>query len=166
MDFAVYDNRQILSDEKLVNWIIDLTVDNLSYIYGSDMGNEEDRQLWTENNLKDDSLGYKAVIASKNDKKLGFLSYTIDDRILTVHDIEISKDDRFNPILLLGLFRKVLYENCEKYDGIKGYINKQNKTSMDCFLKYASEITERPRGFSFTIDEYTKNRICRRLSHL
>ena len=40
MEFKIYNQQEILSDTVLTDYILDTTIDNLSYIFGNDMDSE------------------------------------------------------------------------------------------------------------------------------
>lgn len=159
MEFKIYNQQEILSDTVLTDYILDTTIDNLLYIFGNDMDSEENRSLWIQNNLKSENSSWRIIIASSNNSNIGFFTYSIANRSLTVHDIEINKSHRFSPILFSGLFKTLFKEEGDKFDSITGYINKANRESQNNFLKLATSITEKPRGYSFLIDEKTTEKI-------
>ena len=82
-----------------------------------------------------------------------FEIYSIENRVLTVNDIEVNKAYRFNPFLLKGLLKTVFKAECNSFDSISGYINKENKVSQRNFLKFASNIEESKNGCKFIIDK-------------
>lgn len=145
MEFKIYNQQEILSDTVLTDYILDTTIDNLSYIFCNDMDSEENRSLWIQNNLKSENSSWRIIIASSNNSNIGFFTYSIANRSLTVHDIEINKSHRFSPILFSGLFKTLFKEEGDKFDSITGYINKTNRESQNNFLKLATSITEKPR---------------------
>lgn len=153
MEFQIYSQQEALSQAGLTDYLLDTLVENLSYLFGEDMGTPENREEWIAYNLKDEHPHWRVVVGGKDGRYLGFLIYTVEDRRLTVCDIEINQSGRRNPILLLGLFQKAFQEENRSFDTIAGYINKGNQVSQDNFLKYATSVEERPRGYSFLIDE-------------
>ncbi len=153
MDFHVYCQKEVLSQEALTKELLDTIVDNLSYIFGEDMGTEENRNEWIQYNLRTEHPHWRMIAEGKNGRRRGFLIYTIENHQLTVCDIEIKKDSRRNPILLLGLFQTLFKTESHSFRTMRGYINKGNETSQKNFLKYATSIAELPRGYSFLIDE-------------
>lgn len=163
MYFSIYTQQEISENNKLTSFLLDTIIENLSYIYGSEMGSTENRNSWIEYNLKRMDDSWHAVIGYKNDIPVGFLLYTIENRTLSVNDIEIIQSERMSPPLLIGLLRRMMAEEESNFDSISGYINKANIVSQRNFLKYATEIVPRPNGFVFTINKAETDRIKARL---
>lgn len=159
MEFLIYNQKQVLSCPELAHYLVDTIVDNLSYIYGEDMGSEENKKEWITYNLKTENPSWRVVTGARNGSCLGFLIYAIENRCLTVHDIEIVKSSRRNPVLLSGLFKTMFAKEQDRFDTIAGYINKDNKISQSNFLKYATSVTERSKGYSFLIGEDAAGRL-------
>lgn len=153
MKFHTYSQQDVLYNPELTAFILDTIINNLSYIYGSEMGSKKNRNSWIENNLKRKDDTWHAIIGTKNVLPVGYIIYTIKNETLSVNDIEIIQSERRNPALLFGLLREMAVTENNKFSTISGYINKANKTSQNNFLKYATSIIERPNGFIFMINE-------------
>ena len=151
MDFHIYNQKGIYESKILTSFILDTTADNLSYIYGEEMRSDESRQTWIKYNLEQPDKTWHCVIGFKNETPLGFIIYKISNDNLYINDIEITKSARYNPALLKGLLKTIILT--EKFTGISGYINRENTVSQKNFLKYATDITETEKGFSFRINE-------------
>ena len=126
------------------------------------MGSDENRQMWIKYNLEQQDKTWRTVIGFRNGEPLGFITYRINKNCLYICDIEIIKATRRNPVLLGGLLKKMIAS--ENFTCISGYINKENKVSQKNFLKYATEINESEKGFSFTINEKEVHKIKERFS--
>ncbi len=163
MDFKIYDQNAILNDPVRLAYMLDTIVENLNYIFGSDMGSKENRDAWIQNNLKTNDPSWHAVIGGEKDSFIGFIVYTVRDGVLSVCDIEISQDYRFSPAFIIGLFRFLFTAEKGRFDRISGYINKANAVSRDNFLKYATSVTEKARGYSFEIDSSATRDIMNKL---
>lgn len=158
MNFVIYD-QTIKQNEILLDYIFNTLKENLSFIYGEYMINDESRQNWINNNLLNTDIYWRMVIAYNKDKPCGFLIYTIQNDCFIVNDIEINKEYRINPILLRGLFSNAFLLEKGKWNKLKGYINHKNTVSKKNFLRLATEFIETERGISFTITkEEIKNR--------
>lgn len=153
MDFKIYDQNAILNDPVLLAYMLDTTVENMNYIFGSDMGSKENREIWIHNNLRTNDPSWQVVIGGEKDLLVGFIVYTVRDGVLSVCDIEVDKNYRFTPGFIIGIFRFLFAAEKDRFKRISGYINKANTVSMDNFLKYATSVTEKARGYSFEIDE-------------
>ena len=153
MCFKIYDQKAVLADPELTAYILDTIIDNLSYIFGDDMGSEENRNDWISHNLKTEDDFWRVIAGSKDDLPQGFIIYTVHDRVLSICDIEINRSHRFSPALVLGLFGTLFEHEGDNFDTITGYINKANHVSQNNFLKYATSVDEKPRGFSLMINE-------------
>lgn len=150
MEFVVY-NQSIKQNEFLLDYIFHTLKENLSFIYGANMINSEARQNWISNNLLNEGIYWRIVIAYDKNKPCGFLIYTIQDNCFIVNDIEINKEYRINPVLLRGLFFNAFLIEKGKWNRLKGYINHKNTVSKKNFLRLANEMTDTERGVSFTI---------------
>lgn len=157
MDFRICSQAEVAGDPKLAAFLLDTIIGNLSYLYGPDMGSEENRQSWIAYNLqrKDDS--WHAIVGSRQGLPLGFVICTVKDRALCVNDIEILPAARRNPALLSGLLRRML--EAEDFDTVTGHIHRNNLESQRNFLKYATEVSETPNGYRFTIGPEAVKRI-------
>ena len=162
MDIKIYNQRKIYDSQFLTSFILDTTADNLSYIYGEEMRSAENRQTWIKYNLEQTDKTWHTVIGFRNGEPLGFIIYKIDKNCLYICDIEIIKSARRNPVLLGGLLRKMI--TTEDFTCISGYINRENTLSQKNFLKYATDITETEKGYSFRINEETTQRIKERMN--
>lgn len=163
MVFRTYTQQDVLNDSKLTAFLLNTIIENLSYIYGTEMGSEDDRNSWIDYNLKRKDDDWHAIVGFQNGSPIGFILYTVDKRILSVNDIEIILTERRNPVLMVGLLRTMVSAEEKNFDAISGYINKANETSQHNFLKYASDIAKRPNGFLFTIDRAETDKIKTRL---
>ncbi len=152
MRFLVYLQQQVLASEALTDFLLDTIIENLSYLYGEGMGNEENRKEWIEYNLKTENPTWRAIVGISGGKYAGFLLYSIDHRDLIIHDLEIVKAMRFHPPVLAGLFRTLFHQENGKFDCISGYINKGNLVSQQNFLKYATSVVEGERGYMLMVD--------------
>lgn len=157
MEFIICNQKEILENSRLTSFMLDTATDNLSYIYGEEMRSEESRQTWIKYNLKQTDKTWRTVFGFRDGTPLGFITYKINKDSLYICDIEIIKSARRNPVLLGGLLRKMIIN--ENFNCISGYINKENTVSQKNFLKYATEISESEKGFSFTINEEATKRI-------
>ncbi len=79
MGFAVYTQKQILSSTVLTDFLLDTIIENLSYIYGDEMGSEENRREWIQYNLKTEEPSWRVIIGKKRGDNAGFLLYTIKE---------------------------------------------------------------------------------------
>ena len=95
---------------------------------------------------------------------VGFIHYSIQNHKLTFHDFEITLDNRFDPSLIRGLLKTLFSAETGHFDTMHFYINRKNELSLSNFAKYASRYEERPRGYSFIIDEEETARIISRFS--
>ena len=162
MEFKNFSQKEILKSSCLTSFILDTTADNLSYIYGEEMRSEESRQTWIKYNLEKTDKTWHAVTGFRNGEPLGFIIYKISKSQLYICDIEIKKCARRNPVLLGGLFKKMITDEAEGFNCMAGYINKENRISQNNFLKYATEISESDKGYSFTINEQKTSEIKQR----
>ncbi len=153
MGFTVYTQQQMLSSVELTDFMLNTIIENLSYIYGEDMGAEENRKEWIQYNLKTVDPSWRAVIGKKRGENAGFVLYTIKERTLLINDIEICKANRFDPYLMGGLFSTLFQTEDGNFDRISGYVNKANTVSQKNFLKYATSVSEKARGYTFLIDK-------------
>lgn len=160
MDFTIFNQKEILENPSLTSFILDTTADNLSYIYGEEMGSEENRQIWIKYNLIQTDRTWHTVIGFRDGVPLGFITYKINKDSLYICDIEIIKSARRNPVLLGGMLREMI--TSENFSRISGYINRENTVSQKNFLKYATEINETEKGYSFKINEKSTQRIIKR----
>ncbi|MBQ7936605.1 MAG: hypothetical protein IJ333_09730 [Clostridia bacterium] len=46
MKFEIYTQKELLADENLTNYVLDSIIENLSYLFGDDMGTPENRKLF------------------------------------------------------------------------------------------------------------------------
>ena len=159
MEFSTYTQQAVFENPKITAFLLDTIIENLSYIYGEDMGSEENRNSWIAYNLKQKDDTWHVIVGSRSGTPLGFIIYSIKSRILSVNDIEIIKSERHNPALLRGLLRSMLMGENNNFDSIYGYINRNNLTSQRNFLKYATNITKRQSCFSFEINQEATQRI-------
>lgn len=163
MVFHTYSQQGVLNDRNLIAFLLDTIIENLSYIYGSEMGSEDDRNSWIDYNLKRKDDSWRAIVGFRNGTPVGFILYTIENRSLSVNDIEIILTERRNPILMGGLLKNMISAEDKNFDTISGYINKANETSQHNFLKYASYVVDRPNGFLFTINHAGTDKIKEKL---
>ena len=152
MDFHIYRPDEMLADTVLTDFILDTIVENLSWLFGDDMGSAENREKWISYNLRTESPVLHAAVAEDLPERMGFILYAVEDRRLVFHDVEIAVSRRFSPKLLLGLFRTVFLAEDGNFDTMGGYINRRNGVSLDNFIRYATSVGERERGCSFVID--------------
>lgn len=157
MDFTICNQKEILENPSLTSFILDTTADNLSYIYGEEMRSEESRQTWIKYNLMQTDKTWRTVIGFRDGNPLGFITYKINNGDLYICDIEIIKTARRNPVLLGGMLKEMIIS--EKFTCISGYINRDNTVSQKNFLKYATEINESAKGYSFKINEEAVQKI-------
>ncbi len=157
MEFKTYNQKEIYKSEILTSFILNTTADNLSYIYGEEMRSDESRQTWIKYNLEQVDRSWRTIVGFKDEQPLGFIIYKINRSCLYICDIEIIKSARRKPSLLGGMLNQML--TSEKITSIAGYINKENIVSQNNFLKYATDVTESEKGFSFKIDEKSTKKI-------
>jgi len=153
ISFSVCSQKELLSDDKFADEMIDIIVDNLSYLFGDDMGSDENREEWKKHNLKTADQTWHTVFGRRKGKIAGFIIYTIKNRELMVNDFEISKDHRLDPALMIGLLKTMIWIEYDSFDKIRGYINKNNTESQANFLRYATDIIETEHGYRFIIDK-------------
>ena len=159
MEFEILNQKEVREKPPLVSFMLDTMVENLSYVYGDDMGSDENRRIWTEYNLERYDATWHTVFGGRNGKPLGFIVYKIENKVLYVCDFEVKKEARYSPALLRGMLRAMISKEKDNFDSIRGYINKKNELSQRNFLKYATEIKENPKGFSFVIDKTAAQKI-------
>lgn len=152
MKFVIYD-QSIKQNDFLLKYIFNTLKENLSFMYGEDMINVENRQIWINNNLLNTDIYWRIVIAYEKNKPCGFLIYTTQNDCFIVNDIEINKEYRMSPVLLRGLFLNAFKTEKGKWSKLKGYINQKNIVSKKNFLKLATEISENEHRVSFTVDK-------------
>ena len=163
MDFKVLNQKEVRENPPLVSFMLDTMVENLSYVYGDDMGSDENRRMWTEYNLERHDAAWHTVFGSKDGRPLGFIVYKIENKVLYVCDFEIKKEARYSPALLRGMLRAMISTEKENFDVIRGYINRKNEISQRNFLRHATQISETEKGFSFVIDKTAAQRIKERI---
>lgn len=163
MEFKTYNQKEIYKSEALTSFILNTTADNLSYIYGEEMRSAESRQTWIKYNLEQADKTWHTVVGFKNDIPLGFIIYKINKKCLYICDIEIIESARRSPALLGGMLKQML--TSEKIASMAGYINRENLVSQKNFLKYATDITETEKGFSFKIGRKETKRIIERFKN-
>ena len=164
MEYHIYRTSELISDRKLVGLLLDTMTDNLSWLYGEDMGSKENREKWIRYNLYADDPVLKAAVGECLPEICGFILYSVEDRRLVFHDVEIVKKHRFNPKLLIGLFGTLFTAEADGFDTMSGYINKKNEVSLSNFLRYATDIEDRPRGYSFVTDAEATRKIVGRFT--
>lgn len=152
MKFVIYD-QSIKQNDFLLEYVFNTLKENLSFLYGEDMINIENRQIWINNNLLNTDIYWRIVVAYKKNKPCGFLIYTIQNDCFVVNDVEINKEYRMNPVLLRGLFLNAFKTEKGKWNKLKGYINQKNIVSKKNFLKLATEISENEHRVSFTVNK-------------
>ena len=159
MEFKVLNQKEVRENPPLVSFMLDTMVENLSYVYGDDMGSDENRRMWTEYNLERYDAAWHTVFGIRDGKPLGFIVYKIENKALYVCDFEVKKEARYSPALLRGMLRAMISAERDNFDVIRGYINRKNVLSQRNFLKYATEINETQKGFSFVIDKTAAQKI-------
>lgn len=150
MNFVIYD-QSIKQNTVLLDYIFDTLKNNLSFMYGEDMINAENRQIWINNNLLNTDIYWRIVVSYDKNKPCGFLIYTIQNDCFIVNDIELGQGYKMNPVLLRGLFLTAFKNEKGKWNKLKGYINQKNTVSKKNFLKLVTEITENEHKVSFTV---------------
>ncbi len=153
MDFYVYSQKEVLSDETFADRLIDIIVDNMSYLFGDDMGSDENRKEWKQYNLMTDDPTWRAVVGRKNGEIIGFIIYEIKERALIIREFEIIKTHRRDHVLMIGLLQTMIAGEYDAFDEIRSYINKRNIESQKNFLRYATSVSETERGYRFVINK-------------
>lgn len=153
MDFRIYTQREVLADRELTVALLDILVDNLSYLFGDDMGSPENRSLWIKNNLEISDASWRLIVGSKGNTVCGFLITATKGRTLCVRDIEIQKAYRLHPALLRGLFGAMFAACDNDFDEITGYIHKRNAVSQKHFLRLATAVTATENGYALHLDK-------------
>lgn len=153
MEFRVYTPEELAADPGLVDSFLDIITQNLSWLFGEDMDSDENRDLWKRNNLFCDHPVLHAVVGIQGSRIAGFIHYSIRERKLEFHEFEVPREHRFDAALVRGLLRTLFRTEFGHFDRMQFYINRKNALSLSNFAKYASFREERPRGYSFLIDE-------------
>lgn len=164
MEFHVYAPTEIIANSQMVDSFLDVMAENLSWLFGPDMNSDTNRNEWKRNNLFCVNPILHAIVGYRESKMVGFIHYSIQNHKLTFHDFEITPDNRFDPSLIGGLLKTLFSAETGHFDTMHFYINRKNELSLSNFAKYASRYEERPRGYSFIIDEEETARIVSRLS--
>jgi len=153
MEFCIYTQKEVLSDGDLADRLIDIIVDNMSYLFGDDMGSDENRKEWKQNQLMTDDPAWRAVVGVKCGEILGFIIYTVKNRALSINEFEIVKTHRRDHVLMIGMLQTMIAGEYDSFDTIRSYINKRNIESQKNFLRYATSVSETERGYRFVINE-------------
>lgn len=151
MEYAVYSQKDILHTDGMADRLLDMTVQNLSYLFGTDMGSQENREAWKIHNLQTADPTWQCAVRSCKSDIAGFIIYTVKKRVLCIHDFEISVAYRRYPSLIIGLLGAIFKKEQDHFDCMEGYINSRNSQSQSNFLKYATAVSCTANGYHFTI---------------
>ena len=101
LDYSVNEIDDILKTMALI------TVETTSWIYGEDMGSDENIKMYIDHKKKATPTTY---LMYDGEKMFAYLTLSITDSILNIEDIHILKDYRNNSstmmMLLMPLFLK------------------------------------------------------------
>ena len=153
MEFRVYSPEEMTADPQTVDSFLDIMAENLSWLFGPDMNSDMNRNEWKRNNLFCENPVLHAVVGYRESKIVGFIHYSIQNRSLYFHDFEIPLQNRLDPSVMRGLLKTLFSAEFHNFDTMRFYINSKNELSLRNFAKYASQYEERPRGYSYTIDQ-------------
>jgi hypothetical protein len=93
MDFFVFTQNDICDNKRLIDFILGTICENMSYIFGIDMGNEKDRDEWIKYNLLNENPFWRVTIGFYNEEPCGFVIYTINEPYLVINDFQIIKKE-------------------------------------------------------------------------
>lgn len=163
MEYAIYSQEDILHTDGMADRLLDMIIQNLSYLFGADMGSPENRDAWKLYNLQTADPAWQCAVGSCEGNMAGFIIYTVKARVLCIHDFEISGAYRRCPALITGLLETVFQKEQAHFDCIEGYINGRNSQSQRNFLKYATAVSQTAHGYHFTISKEKVRKIASRM---
>lgn len=146
LDYSVKEIDDILKTMALI------TVETTSWIYGEDMGSDENIKMYIEHKKKAVPTTY---LMYDCEKIFAYLTLSISDNILNIEDIHILKDYRNNSstmMMLLKAITKEYVENQEKVSKVVYYISKINELSQHNFAKYSKSRIEKKNSYMYELD--------------
>lgn len=146
LDYSVKEIDDILKTMALI------TVETTSWIYGEDMGSDENIKMYIEHKKKAVPTTY---LMYDCEKIFAYLTLSIADNILNIEDIHILKDYRNNcstMMMLLKAITKEYVENQEKVNKVVYYISKINEISQHNFAKYSKSRIEKKNSYMYELD--------------
>ena len=147
LDYSVKEIDDILKTMALI------TVETTSWIYGEDMGSDENIKMYIEHKKKAVPTTY---LMYDCEKIFAYLTLSISDNILNIEDIHILKDYRNNSstmMMLLKAITKEYVENQEKVSKVVYYISKINELSQHNFAKYSKSRIEKKNSYMYELDQ-------------
>ena len=145
-DYSVNEIDDILKTMALI------TIETTSWIYGEDMGSDENIKMYIEHKKKAVPTTY---LMYDCEKIFAYLTLSIADNILNIEDIHILKDYRNNSstmMMLLKAITKEYVENQEKVNKVVYYISKINELSQHNFAKYSKSRIEKKNSYMYELD--------------
>ena len=146
LDYSVKEIDDILKTMALI------TVETTSWIYGVDMGSDENIKMYIEHKKKVMPTTY---LMYDCEKIFAYLTLSITDSILNIEDIHILKDYRNNSSTMMMILKAITKEyiaNKEKVNKVVYYISKINELSQHNFAKYSKSRIEKKNSYMYELD--------------
>jgi len=153
MTYMVYSGPEF-RNSGLLDPYFELMQRNFAHLFGPDMDTPQSRATWIHYNLElPEEQDWRMILAADGERICGYVSTSLEGRILWLRDIVIDRSCRFKPNIFKTLLYCTFHDYFDRFDEIRSYINKNNDESLHNFMKYAEIVQEKERGYTLRASE-------------